>query len=965
MSTWTTPARQASQAAGGGTNPYTFTYGSAVLAGSLLIATITWASGSGTISSWIDSVNSAQWTLGKLFQGQSRTVATYYFNNSAAGTPTITITLNAAQATQFITALEFVGPSAVLGATPVTNAAVATTTPTTTNITPITTTSLIYGVVRGGTVSAGAGGSWVLVATGSGQGVEYIQPASVTPLAATFTTTSVAYAAEILEFVPAVDGGTSDAIEKSSASITGQVATDGGTSDAVEKSSASVTTQVAIDGGSSNAIEKSSASITVQDTVDGGISNSVEKSSGSLTAQVAIDGGSSNSFEKSSASITARVAIDGGISDAIEKSSASITAQVATDGGSSNSIEKSSASITSQIATDGGTTDAIEKSSASIAIQSSNDGGTSMAIEKSSASIVVDFAIDGGSSPAIEKSSATLTLALALEGGTTRAIEGSSASMNLLVPAFQLYPSFPSSAPALSGVGIRNYSKGLFQLITGNQSSNFPAQPGLSDPWYSGYSFRELWLNVEPTPADFTNPNWQSLLNWTNLDNCVNAALAVGKYCAISIFAGHNSPSWLAAPPFSCQQFLINSISTFTTWDPTVNYLAGQVVFYSVDGRYYNALDVSFDIVPGTDEAIWDRIGTPQLVNAPWDPTFIDRWTHVIQAFGARYDGNPAVAYVVISGPGTSDAEGFVAKNLNDLAELNSAPFTGIGPWVGAVSTFYQAFIDAFPNTPVVFVTGSPYPYSTGQPPGSQPTSLYLGVPRTAFEIETIVTTQAVGNFGKRWGLRSSGLRANYNLNSFGSLAIKQYGRLGSQLPCGFQMLKKSFDEPSTDTALNVAYNTLGGTAMEIYLEEMYQPMSQNWAQLILAGIYSPGDIVFTPQIRQLQGTLSGIGDATASSMQGGGVILMGGEFTGSGEITMSSLRHLRVWVVLGVTCIVDPNYDPTEYYNSPDYPPRESGPQPVPPGCGYGLPTILFPELVKTWPFAPPLLVDKDSDGD
>jgi hypothetical protein len=134
----------------------------------------------------------------------------------------------------------------------------------------------------------------------------------------------------------------------------------------------------------------------------------------------------------------------------------------------------------------------------------------------------------------------------------------------------------------------------------------------------------------------------------------------------------------LAAPPFSCQQFLINSISTFTTWDPTVNYLAGQVVFYSVDGRYYNALDVSFDIVPGTDEAIWDRIGTPQLVNAPWDPTFIDRWTHVIQAFGARYDGNPAVAYVVISGPGTSDAEGFVAKNLNDLAELNSLGGSGI-----------------------------------------------------------------------------------------------------------------------------------------------------------------------------------------------------------------------------------------------------------------------------------------------
>ncbi len=93
---------------GGGATTLTFTYGSAVLAGSLLRCFIT-STGGTPVSGVSDSVNGA-WTLAKAVDEASNfSTSEYYFPNSAAGTPTITVTYSGSTATRKIIASEYTG----------------------------------------------------------------------------------------------------------------------------------------------------------------------------------------------------------------------------------------------------------------------------------------------------------------------------------------------------------------------------------------------------------------------------------------------------------------------------------------------------------------------------------------------------------------------------------------------------------------------------------------------------------------------------------------------------------------------------------------------------------------------------------------------------------------------------------------------------------------------------------------
>jgi hypothetical protein len=189
-----------------GSNPYTYAYPSSVTAGSLLIAVFGWPAGGITITTLGDSLNGSNaWSLAKLEDGNARTVAIYYFNNTAGGACTISLQLSGTTAVQFVV-YEKAGPLASIGATGG-GSGTATTTPTSGNITPQLSTSLIVGALRGGTASAGGSG-WTLTATTSVAG-ETIQPGTTTPLAATFTQSSSVYAAAIAEFrtVPPVTPG--------------------------------------------------------------------------------------------------------------------------------------------------------------------------------------------------------------------------------------------------------------------------------------------------------------------------------------------------------------------------------------------------------------------------------------------------------------------------------------------------------------------------------------------------------------------------------------------------------------------------------------------------------------------------------------------------------------------------------------------------------------------------------------
>ncbi len=58
-------------------------------------------------------------------------------------------------------------------------------------------------------------------------------------------------------------------------------------------------------------------------------------------------------------------------------------------------------------------------------------------------------------------------------------------------------------------------------------------------------------------------------------------------------------------------------------------------------------------------------------IPVPGDPVFMTRWQKFITDFGARYDSNPAVSYIIITGIGNHD-EWDIAPGLLDTAALGS-----------------------------------------------------------------------------------------------------------------------------------------------------------------------------------------------------------------------------------------------------------------------------------------------------
>src|SRR6266513_133141 len=60
-----------------------------------------------------------------------------------------------------------------------------------------------------------------------------------------------------------------------------------------------------------------------------------------------------------------------------------------------------------------------------------------------------------------------------------------------------------------------------------------------------------------------------------------------------------------------------------------------------------------------------------RTIPVPGDTVFITRWHKFITDFGARYDSNPAVSYIIITGIGNHD-EWDIAPGTQDTAALGS-----------------------------------------------------------------------------------------------------------------------------------------------------------------------------------------------------------------------------------------------------------------------------------------------------
>ena len=139
------------------------------------------------------------------------------------------------------------------------------------------------------------------------------------------------------------------------------------------------------------------------------------------------------------------------------------------------------------------------------------------------------------------------------------------------------------------------------------------------------------------------------------------------------------------------------------------------------------------------------KISGGKVMPCPWDWAFQSYWQQFVLKLGARYDGESVVAYTTMGGLGRTEECDF-CKDQNEVNELNNDG--GVQIWIDAGETIAGFYSAAFPTTPFVYADGQP-------------------IPGDDADYGTVVN-YCVSQFGSFFGIKSDGLRAKYNKNSYG-----------------------------------------------------------------------------------------------------------------------------------------------------------------------------------------------------
>ena len=288
-----------------------------------------------------------------------------------------------------------------------------------------------------------------------------------------------------------------------------------------------------------------------------------------------------------------------------------------------------------------------------------------------------------------------------------------------------------------------------FFPVDGDRPENNPAWTNVN---IDGMRLRPIWSDVQPGSATF---------DWSKIDQLLDLATQHGKFIGLSVSAGTCTPQWV--------------------------YDAGATKYHLQDGS-----GLSMPI--------------------PWDAVFQTKWLAFVHTMGQRYDGNPALGYVVISGLGQL-IETVMAKTTADDNALTA--LGGPPAWETAAQQIIAAYADAFPTTPFFITASKPF----------------LGR-ETMLDLQTVIDW-AVATYPGRFGIMNAGLNAHSSIVYYPNLAIYTYYH--SQ-PTGFQMLCSALRDPRRlGGTLNQALTQgvlLGGKYVELYQADADAPQYQTILQI-------------------------------------------------------------------------------------------------------------------------------------
>lgn len=165
----------------------------------------------------------------------------------------------------------------------------------------------------------------------------------------------------------------------------------------------------------------------------------------------------------------------------------------------------------------------------------------------------------------------------------------------LILGIISLNPSFGGHSMTIAQDGVK-----IFSLQPPDKD---PMQdlPELNDTWIYGLSWRFKWMTIEPEEGRY---------QWEFIDKAIELSSKAGKQSMLRVTAGINTPEWV--------------------------YRAGARPF-----------DFS-----NSDLSHPEAFGKDLRMSIPWDEVYLTKWEAFIRAFGKRYNGNPNIYSIQMTGGG-------------------------------------------------------------------------------------------------------------------------------------------------------------------------------------------------------------------------------------------------------------------------------------------------------------------------
>lgn len=317
-----------------------------------------------------------------------------------------------------------------------------------------------------------------------------------------------------------------------------------------------------------------------------------------------------------------------------------------------------------------------------------------------------------------------------------------------LAPIATLLAAIGSGPMAFAEVeSSKPFPAGIIRLFSTNVSKP-ENDPSWNNVNLDGVRLRPIWRDMAPS---------KGVYNWTSVDHIFDIAAEHGRTVGLSVSAGLYSPQWV--------------------------YDAGATKYQLHDG-------------------------SGDYMTLPWDSVFQSKWLGFVRAMGARYDGDPSLGYVVISGL-SQNIETYLSKTPADDAALEA--LGGVDAWVAAAKKIIGVYASSFPTTPF-FITAS-----------------RVFTDDSGIDALQQVIDWGVATYPGRFGIMNATLNANSSTVYYPNQAIYDYK---DTQPVGFQMLCSSIKDPkrlggTLDQAL-LSGIALGAEFVEVYQSDADESSNQS-----------------------------------------------------------------------------------------------------------------------------------------